>query len=599
MANFLIAIDRDASRRSTFCAAALPQMAPFEKLVRGDACNGEFAAAWVAGERAPISRSEHANGLSLIWGRPLADSTRTPLDAGALRSAWSNVDELPCFDGYYAAVCYSSRTGLVLGTDILGLFPAYWWCDEEVLVAASSPDVFRHHPRFRQDIDILGLTGLLLMGHAVEGRTLATGVRRLGPGRTLVWRPSEGAREQPHYRPPTSTKYFDLPFSAAVELVNDTLAKAIDRQVPEGAACGLTLSGGRDSRLLAGGMVKAGRRPPALTYGNTADIEVQCASAVAHALGLRHTVREMDLAQAESFARLHARVLHCSTGFNLIEYWSCVNPLWELPDIFASAFAMDFVVGGSHVSWGYSRATGTFSFANLFARNNAYGVPLESLRQLLRTDVFEGAVDTVISQLEQTYNNYDGFEAQRAWWFDLHHRVRFYTATFPWQLSFASWPVLPTVDKVLFEVTGGLPPGLLSERGLQDAILTRHFPVLAELPLDRNSFDTTPLSPRLRHHLKTNIAGQFEPLTRPLSRLRSRRRDPRIYYRIFDFNGPAWKAVRRIAEPNRERLYAFFKKDALDRYLPHADDDVKMEDGIISSSGRKLMVGLALWAGGQ
>ena len=598
MANLLIVTDPDPRRRAAFCKVVQPHLAPLDGLVFGECACQDFHALWASGARAPVTSRTNEQRAAVVWGRPIAREDGRAVGETQLAAEWADLDNrsLPIFDGYYAAASYHAERGLVVGADIVGMFPVFWWSSGDVLLVGSSPDLFRHHLLFHFELDLAGLTGILLMMHSVDGRTLMKGVHRLGAGRALVWRRGASPREVFQYELPVSTEHFSLPFSAVVELVNDTLRRSVARHVPPDAKWGLTLSGGRDSRLLAGMMVELGRMPMALTFGSKDDIELQCAIAVAQALHLEHRTQEMSIDQYDLYAERHARLLHCSTSFNFIEYWSWLEGLQALPPYFASAFIMDFIIGGSHVGWVYSKATHTVSFDNLFRRNNAYGIEANTLRQLLRPEIFGRLTDDVIQRVRDIYEAYPGLESQRAWCFDLHHRVRFYTATLPWQFSFASWPVMPSIDRELLEVTGGIPPGVLSERRVQDEIIKTYFPTLAELPVDRNSYNTEPLTPRLRHRIRDNLRGRIEPLTRPLADRRRLERERRIYYRVFDFNGPAWKVARRQAEPHRGKLHGLLNKEVLDRYLPPPDVDLKMADGLIDPSGRKLLIGLCLWA---
>ena len=513
-----------------------------------------------------------------------------------LANAWTGSAGLVhSLDGYFAAATYDEDNGLVVGADVLGLFPVFWWHSGDVLLVGSSPELFKHHPLFRFALDLAGLTGILLMMHSVGGRTLMTGVNRLGAGRALVWRRGTQPREVLHYQLPASMAYFDLPFSAAVELVNDTLRRAVARQVPSDARVGMTLSGGRDSRLIAGIMAALGLAPIAITFGNEGDIEMQCAKAVGRALRLEHRSAEMGQHELVDCADLHVRWLHCCTGFNSMDYWHCREALHSLPPYFVSGYLLDSILGGSHFAWAYSDATRDMSFANFFAQNNRYGIELSKLRSLLRPELFGTLIDDLIGNLRSTYEGYSDLEAQRAWCFDLHHRQRFHVGTPPWLFSFGSWPIMPAADKRMLQVMGGLPVGVAGERRAQDEIIRKYFPALAELPLDRNGYDTTPLSPRVRHILGGALRGRIAPITKMLTRTHSDL-ERRFYYRLLDFNGPVWKMVRQKAEPHRRKLEAFFNKDVLDALLPRPQVDIRVPNSIIDLSGRRLLVGLCLWA---
>ncbi len=70
----------------------------------------------------------------------------------------------------------------------------------------------------------------------------------------------------------------------------------------------------------------------------------------------------------------------------------------------------------------------------------------------------------------------------------------------------------------------------------------------------------------------------------------------RYYYRVCDINGPGWRAIRRQAEPHRERVLEVFNKEVLDTILPPPDVPLQLKDGIVDSSGLKSLLGFLLWS---
>jgi asparagine synthase (glutamine-hydrolysing) len=477
------------------------------------------------------------------------------------------------------------------------MFPVYWWQSGDVLLVGSSPELFRHHPSFRFELDLAGLTGILLMFHSIGGRTLTAGVRRLGPGHALVWRKGSPPREVKQYSLPMSGRHFDLTGWAAAELAYETLKDSVARHMPPDGRPALTLTGGRDSRLLAGIMVELGRPPVAFTLGDSDDVEMQCAKAVARTLHLEQHAAQVHLDRDVLCPELHARWLHCNSGFNSSEYWYCHEDLRQVPPFIATGCVMGSIIGGALVGAAYSEATRKSSFDNVFPKNNRQAIELPRLRKLLRPELFGTLVDGVVQDIRRTYESYSDLESQRSFCFDIHHRQRFQTGALAWQFSFGSWPVNPVVDKEVLGVMGGIAPGVLAEKRLHDEIFRNHFQALAELPLDRNGYDTTPISPRLRYRIKTSLLNRLGPTVRMIRHREWPGRERRFYYRLLDFNGPAWKMARRRAEPHRSKLYALFDKDTLDALLPPPEADFVAADGIADGSPRRLLVGLCLWAG--
>lgn len=594
MANFLVVVDPDPGRRARYCQVAGPRLAMLEGLVTGECAAGDFAAMWASGPRAPVTSWSDGTGVAVLWGRALADDDGRAIEAAELPALWADVARAmpPAFDGYHAAVSYHPHRGLTVGADILGMYPVFWWSDGTVHLVGSSPELFRHHPRFRWGLDLAGLVGILLTTHSVGGRTLMDSVRRLAPGHLLAVPPASLPREVRQYDLPVSTDYFDLPYSRALELLHDTLSAAVARHVPSDADSTIALSGGRDSRLLAGLMARAGRPFNALTFGEADDFEMRCASGVAKVLGVEH--HKIPVTFDADCVSQQTRWLHCSTGYSGVSYWRSQGALVSLSAFLVNGYTMDSVVGGSNIAWAYSDDTGAPSFASLLSRVSSHGFNVAQLSGLLRGEIWKDVLDQLVHQLRDAYQSYSSFDAQRAWAFALYHRQRLNLGNPPWVLSFGAWPIMPAIDKRVLKVAGGLPAGVLAERRAQDDMIRNYYPALAELPLDRNSPDMTPLTLRIRHRVARDLLARIEPVTRRLHSNRGRER--RYYYRLYDFNSTAWKGARQKAEPARSKLHQLFEARVLSQLLPSPDVDVQLTNSLAATDGMKVLVGLSLWA---
>jgi len=590
VANFVLCIDENPDRRRAFIEAVRPRLALFPDLITGTISSGDLDAAWAAAPRAPIAHVADADGASLIMGEIIAAGGER-LTPAALRELWREpvLDTASAgFDGYHAACVYRGRR-LLVGADRLGLFPVYYYESPGVLLVGSSPEAFRAHPSFRTAFNPTGLVGILLTNGLFDGETLLAGVRRLSAGHLLGWEPGAPARELPGYRPALSDRYLDLSFASHLDILDAAMADAIRRHVRPAGSCSLFLSGGLDSRTLGGYLKAAGREAVALTLGVRDDIEVQCAIPVARALGLRQHVRELAPTRYPEFARLHTTWEHCAAGSSLVMQWGMPDLLDDLPLPYVSGLGLDWVLGG------HAPTEPGLSFDMFFRYQNAWGLAPALLDTLLRKDVFADVLAATMKRIEATYTGYSDVESRRAWSFSLYHRQRFHIGSEAWRLTFAGWPAVLAADQTLLEIGGALPPATAADRRAQLELLRTRFPELAELPLDRNSADTTPIQPGLRWLLSRRFR-------RPLQRLQGklapggRRLERRRYYRIFDINNAGWMALRREAEANRELAYAFFEKPAFDRLLPPPDVRIVSRDGIADVAGIKTVIGFMLWA---
>ncbi len=595
MANFVVTLDPDPVRRAQFVDGIVPRLSLVDGLLHSSCAVGDFRAVWASAPRAPVDCHSDQSTCAVIWGEAVPGPGPARLTAARLQALWdpAGPDPPAVFDGLYAAASYHQGSGLVIGADVLGLFPVYYWCDGEVLLAGSSPELFRYHPRFRPRFDPAGLVGILLTNGLVDGKTLWQGVCRLGPGHAFVLQPGSPPREVRQYAVPCSHPHFDLPLSGQARMLALAFESALGRQVPAGRRVSLFLSGGLDSRILAGFLRERGVDVVAVTFGARTDLDMQCAIPVARALQYEHRVFPVSFDRYRLAAEQMATWQHLAGGFGDPFAWTILPELRSLPSPVVAGYLMDPTLGGTGINWAYDRGAAALSFETLFSRVNALGLAPSLLHRLLRREIFGDLVQETIASLRERYEGYGALESQRTFWFNLHHRVRFFVGSGVWPMSFGAWPNFPAGDQEVLAVVTRVPAGALAERRAEIELVCQRFPELAALPVVGNSYDTTPLAapPRalIMHGLRRRLAA---------SRLipGSGRRERRYYYRTYDINGPGWVAIRERADTYRRRVGDLLHLDVLEEVLPPPTARPAFEDPIIQASGLKLLSGFLLWA---
>jgi asparagine synthase (glutamine-hydrolysing) len=426
---------------------------------------------------------------------------------------------------------------------------------------------------------------VLLANNLVGGCSLLRGVRRLGAGNRLEWYQGAGPSERPEYRPPAVSSRSGQLLKPEVERIDSALTSAVRRHAPPAEPHALLLSGGRDSRMLAAYLRRVGTSTVALTLGVRGEDDARLARRVARVLDMPLSMAEVSDERFVEYAETQARWEHLANGFSGAAGWGYFSLLGHLPPRVVAGYLCDAIVGGSHIGWAYGAPGGPASFASFFSKMNAWAVGPDVLRRLLRPEVFEaGLVDQVAQRIRNDY------ESQSAWCFDLANRQRFHVGSQAWRLSFGAWPVLPAADRHVVDAAGSASVALLADRVLQDALLIERFPRLAAIPLAG-----APWPGALR-------PSPLELGRHALSRVRQRVRSnhssgDQRYVRIYDFNGPGWRAVRRSAEQHRELAHQFFDERALAELLPPPDASPKYTDTIVGPAGAKLLLGFMLWAG--
>lgn len=594
MANFAFVIDPDPQRRRRYLMQAKGVVAPVDNLVVSGFDHDAAGAVWAASPSAPLSAWVNCERGAVIWGDAMGADSSKPFTASDLARHWDpGLAEVPTpLDGYYAGIAFNRGDALVAGADLLGLFPLYYAATRQVVIVSSSPELIGLHPVFPGVLSEEGLIGILLTDALVDNCTVWRGVHRLPPGHALVWRAGLGGRELVQYELPVSERHSTRSFGDHVEELDDALGHAVRRHTPRAEPHGIMLSGGRDSRLLAGYLEQQGSKPRALTMGGVGDHDVVCASRLSRLLKWEHRRVVADSSEFVHNAVLHATWDHLSSGFNSPHLWSMIDPLRGLAPSFTHGYIAGALAGGEGLT--LRTLPGRYApWELLFPKLNERGIEANTLKRILRSDTASELVDSAIDRIRAFYEQCCSLEGERVWRFQLASTSRLRVGSIPWRLSFGSWPVLPILDRRVLHAVATLPADSVANRRAQDEILRSRFPHLARVALVvRNVELERPLAPTRTHQVREQVGAAFKNVRLP----RWRRAAPKRNYNwhLYDFDSPGWRGIRQRAEPNRNRLAELFDLRQLADYLPPPDAQVSWT--FSETIGRKLMLGLLLWS---
>ncbi len=591
MANFLLVQDPDPVRRQ-FSALRARSRVAFLPQLRGELLLApHYAVAWAAAETAPVGqhRSSHPDSADcLLFGEPFDDAGRT-FSAEEISRLHETVWDAPSErNGYYAAVLVHPRLGVRVEADALGVFPIYHWQKGEILLVGSSPELFRCHPAFEKELDVHGVAALLLTSGLVGGRTLWRNVRRLGPDHLLLC-PAGGITRE-IAPPPLRETSVPESFDEIVEHVASLHLSALRAGLGGSRQPGLLLSGGLDSRLLAGLLSTTGTRPNCVTFGRPHDLDARCATLVARELQFPQTVWDVAAGDYAQFAQSSVTWEQLSGGLYALPMgWNTsIRPPQVSIDRMVCGLTLDAVIGGAkHVA----PATGALSFDAL--RIARLGYARQHLGELIAAPELAQACDDVRNELVREYLDADPQDHLREWRMNLAHRQRFAVGACAWRYSLFAWPVLPALDRRLIRLAARLPHAVAKNRGIQTRMLVTRFPHLARLDLDRNYLDTLPLIGARR-----SLLFDLERRTRKLGRraLAWLGRDPRFYVRTMEFNSPGWRLIRAMADEARTAASTLFRTDRLAHLVPPSGVTVRrIQDPITQSAPLKNTLGLMLW----
>jgi asparagine synthetase B (glutamine-hydrolysing) len=156
---------------------------------------------------------------------------------------------------------------------------------------------------------------VLITNGLVRGRTCYEGIRRLAAGHALVAAPGAAPRERRHYAIELNRASHDVPAEECALRVYESFVEASKRHVPTEVPHTMLLSGGLDSRLITGVLVRQGVPLNVITRGDSSDLEYYCARAVARRLRLHHDLVPHRDGTFEHFERsLWWDGMTCTTG---------------------------------------------------------------------------------------------------------------------------------------------------------------------------------------------------------------------------------------------------------------------------------------------
>ncbi|MDA0867561.1 MAG: asparagine synthase-related protein, partial [Cyanobacteria bacterium] len=316
-------------------------------------------------------------------------------------------------------------------------------------VVASSPELLRHHPAFHPRLSVEGLIGVMVLRVLVSDRSLWVGVKRLGAGNLLTVAPDGRLTEQAQYRVPCfqadidKAGYDRLSFEEQVDVLAAAVDQAIARHAPATDDQILLLSGGLDSRTLAGFLQRQGATPHLLTFGRADDLEALCAKAVAQHLGWPYQIYDAVSALAKTgdltaafienaaFLTQWGHLAGSTAGLTNMG-WHHLAPLGLNGRPLISGLAMDRAICGIRV------ANPNFEKVMKYELGEEGLSPQLTRRLLLSEPSVQEKLDQVMADIHQSYTHYSDVEIQRAWLLNLYHRNRFARGIGVWRFSFAS-----------------------------------------------------------------------------------------------------------------------------------------------------------------
>jgi asparagine synthase (glutamine-hydrolysing) len=490
-----------------------------------------------SGLDAPARRGEVCCWLAgQVFGRGDAE---TPRDAQAtILEAYltDGGDALAALGGEFIAAIWDGRAGhLLLVNDRFGLLPHY------VLVTSAG---FGFAPRMRPLLevpgaapkaDVVAIAQYLRFQQLLGERTWLAGVTRLPPASVLRWHPASAQLELRRYWSWRDIEPIDrIGLDEAVEHGTQLLERAVRRRCDAGGRVGVFLSGGLDSRVLAG---LAAERGPlhTFTFGHPGCRDVHYAAKIARATGAIHHVHHLrDGRWLLDVMPRHLALTEAQHSFIHAHGMSMLDTASGLVDLDLTGWDGGTVLRGRleeyDVDPPYRECTDESSLEALlfsgFCRRFTWpGLTDEEASRLTAAPAGRGLPAFARASFAEEFARTRGWARhRRADWFYVEQHVLRSTINLVVFTRSALDVLCPFWDDDLARFLYGLPDDVWATPRFTRAVITRRLPKLARIP---NELDLTlpHESPLIRgaHRLWRRTC---RPLERLVPALRPR---PRLY----------------------------------------------------------------------
>ena len=385
---------------------------------------------------------------------------------------------------YLIAVWEKKERRLTIVNDRLGLKRLAMWHNETMFAFASEVKSLAVIPQVSRATDEQALAELLTFGHLQDDRTLLKDVKLLPPATVLVWEKGKISTQQ----------YWQYVFKADPKLENtdraigeyaERVCTAVARRIEGQERIGLLLSGGLDSRTLAGMVRKVRPKGTLLTWttGDPKSHDVRFARQIAEAVGSHHSSVEIPKSFLQEFGPHYAWVLDgmvTTHGAHRI----CVLPsVSEQTDVALIGFLGDTTPGGKPLDDVYYLSK-LEELIETGYRRYAVGFDDSLFAQTLRPSVYgriRGAAwDAFARSIREARVEYP---ADRVVWTELVQRQRLLRPLDQMDLmGIVCHVATPFADKEFIDFALRLPPHQRFLQKVYIGMIAKEFPRLARIP---------------------------------------------------------------------------------------------------------------------
>ncbi len=433
------------------------------------------------------------------------------------------------FEGaFHLVILDLRRHELLIANDRFGLRPLYYTQYKNRFAFAPEVKALTLAPDFEKQLSLVAVAEYMRFQQLLGEKTFFENIYLLPPSSLLkydlqnrrlsldaYWRFSEIQRLD------TKTPYLEV-----VEESARLFQQAVDTLSADEKQVGLYLTGGLDSRLIAGCLAKSYDKFPMISYGDPQSIDVQLARRIASSLDTEHHVFEFtDGKWILQFVDLHLELTEGHHSWIHSHGISTLAEVRTLLDVNLTGFGVDTGLGGHYWDLLLNHAVDDYAFDSYFfyLYNQKYQWPglNESEEQLLYTTSYRSrmqglAFDSFRTEVHRlSHYPYE----QRAEYFNMLNHNRRMTQNYIVFNSSHFENRFPGYDYRLFDFIYSFPLAWRPNRRLQQDVIEWINPHLALVPQAKdNLLFTRRTMPRLTHHIVTRFKQRVNRHITPIFR---------------------------------------------------------------------------------
>jgi len=395
--------------------------------------------------------------------------------------ASGNRKRLSSLNGQFnAALYHPQEKRLVLVTDRLGSRPLYYYREGDRHIIASEMKAILAALGRTVDVDPLGVLELFTFSHNIGKRTVLRGIEVLPPG-SLFTVDEKGMR---------CSGYFEFRYSVEKErsrpaVLGARITECVQEVVPrflEGPGRkGIFLSGGLDSRIVAGAIDSKRFPMNAFTFGYPESRDVRFAAVLAGILGFRHRVLTYPDVYLSSVIREVVSRSECAAPFYHATSVLFHDEVAQEADVILVGFCGD-VFSGGHLRPAMFRASPGPALTDMIFQRALCAGPGD-LRRVFRREFFmplwPPLVDSFRSSVEEI-GEQCGPDVADVW--DVRNRQRRFTFSAP-KVDRGRFEVLaPLLDNRFMDLILTLPPSVRRRQAAYKHAIVTAYPDLRRVP---------------------------------------------------------------------------------------------------------------------